>query len=644
MGNWSLPTLTSNYTTVLSELGARIDDAAKMNVNATGITNPPANMVYWDNVAFNWKYNIGTPGAPNWQPLATTYGINVSTANTLFTARTIGLSGGTVTGTGVSFNGSTNISILASIANSGVTAQAYGSASSYTTFSVGLDGRITTAASVALGTAAYANLSSITISGGTITGLTSIAVPTILNNALGGIQWDNTNNLLKIGTGAAQSTIPTTNPTTATTITNYSMSTGCSWGGTTIPVLKGGTGAITEAAARTNLGLGSISTQAANNVSITGGTISTTSITLKNSVSAAPTVEGVIEWDSDNETLVIGTGAATATILPISPTSATNFTLSKRTFDNTCVWNGIDIAVADGGTGVSSITGILKGNGTSAFTAATAGTDYLVPTGSAASLTNFPTFNQNTTGQAKGLGRSDGGLDVYHVQSRWDGVYWVLAGYSSDTTLHAGVKVAYATNSGACSGTATTSTTANALNTVNSYTGVNFTATGTIIANGAITSGAPITGGGTLTIHGSYGDVNIYPSSTSTFARYSSGPGHKFTTSANVTTFAIDGSGNVTASANITAYSDIRIKTNIEKITSALDKVSQLNGYTFDRTDIETSRQTGVIAQEVLKVLPEAVISVENGTYGVAYGNMVGLLIEAIKELRTEVAELRSSK
>ena len=58
------------------------------------------------------------------------------------------------------------------------------------------------------------------------------------------------------------------------------------------------------------------------------------------------------------------------------------------------------VAVANGGTGATTLTGILKGNGTSALTAAIAGTDYLAPTGSAASLTNFPTFNQNTTGNA----------------------------------------------------------------------------------------------------------------------------------------------------------------------------------------------------------------------------------------------------
>lgn len=107
---------------------------------------------------------------------------------------------------------------------------------------------------------------------------------------------------------------------------------------------------------------------------------------------------------------------------------------------------------------------------------------------------------------------------------------------------------------------------------------------------------------------------------------------------------------NIWTSGNVTAYSDIRVKTNIELIPDALDKVCQLNGYTFDRTDITHDehgvpevpiRQTGVIAQEVLEHLPEAVMGDEEGHYSVAYGNMVGLLIEAIKELKEEIEELK---
>ena len=58
------------------------------------------------------------------------------------------------------------------------------------------------------------------------------------------------------------------------------------------------------------------------------------------------------------------------------------------------------LAVANGGTGATTLTGIVKGNGTGALTTATAGTDYLAPNGSATNLTNFPTLNQNTTGNA----------------------------------------------------------------------------------------------------------------------------------------------------------------------------------------------------------------------------------------------------
>ena len=97
----------------------------------------------------------------------------------------------------------------------------------------------------------------------------------------------------------------------------------------------------------------------------------------------------------------------------------------------------------------------------------------------------------------------------------------------------------------------------------------------------------------------------------------------------------------ISAVGNITSTSDSRFKTNLQRITSALSKVNQLNGYTFDRTDIETSRQTGVIAQEVLLVLPEAVTGTKDA-YSVAYGNMMGLMIEAIKELNAKVTDLQN--
>jgi len=95
--------------------------------------------------------------------------------------------------------------------------------------------------------------------------------------------------------------------------------------------------------------------------------------------------------------------------------------------------------------------------------------------------------------------------------------------------------------------------------------------------------------------------------------------------------------GNFVASGNVTAYSDERLKTNIETIPNALEKVNALRGVTFDK---DGERGLGVIAQEVEKVLPEVVLEGEEYK-SVAYGNIVGVLIEAVKELTKEVEDLK---
>lgn len=98
--------------------------------------------------------------------------------------------------------------------------------------------------------------------------------------------------------------------------------------------------------------------------------------------------------------------------------------------------------------------------------------------------------------------------------------------------------------------------------------------------------------------------------------------------------------GTLTSTGNITAYSDRRLKKDLVKITNALDKVCKLTGYTFTRID-NNLKQTGLIAQDVKAVLPEAVSTSEDGILGVSYGQLAGLLVEAIKELKAEVADLK---
>lgn len=103
-------------------------------------------------------------------------------------------------------------------------------------------------------------------------------------------------------------------------------------------------------------------------------------------------------------------------------------------------------------------------------------------------------------------------------------------------------------------------------------------------------------------------------------------------------------SGSLTASGNVTAYSDINLKENIEVIPNALTKLSEIRGVTYDRKDLVGRRQAGVIAQEVEAVLPEVVMTNEEGIKSVAYGNLVGLLIEAVKELKAEVETLKQER
>lgn len=127
------------------------------------------------------------------------------------------------------------------------------------------------------------------------------------------------------------------------------------------------------------------------------------------------------------------------------------------------------------------------------------------------------------------------------------------------------------------------------------------------------------------------------------------------------------GFGEIRAGGNITAYySDERLKENITPLTGSLLKVTQLRGVTFNSNDVaeqngylDKSRQVGVIAQDVVKVLPEAVklapfdtiyddeqneISKSGENYlTVQYDKIVPLLIEAIKDLKQEIEDLKSS-
>jgi len=105
-------------------------------------------------------------------------------------------------------------------------------------------------------------------------------------------------------------------------------------------------------------------------------------------------------------------------------------------------------------------------------------------------------------------------------------------------------------------------------------------------------------------------------------------------------TLDMSAAGAATFNNDVTAFSDERLKSDIETITNALDKVMNMRGVTFTRDGREG---TGVIAQEMQKVMPE-VVHDKSEYMSVAYGNLVGVLIEAIKELKEEVDELKNRR
>jgi hypothetical protein len=154
-------------------------------------------------------------------------------------------------------------------------------------------------------------------------------------------------------------------------------------------------------------------------------------------------------------------------------------------------------------------------------------------------------------------------------------------------------------------------------------------------------SGAYFTGGVTVTsldVASSQPTIWMYDADEANFAMHVNSNLWYVLNNSSSGVMYVDQSGNFTAAGNVTAYSDERLKSNIVTIPDALEKVKALRGVNFTK-DGEAS--TGVIAQEVQKVIPEVVH--EGDEYlSVAYGNLVGVLIEAVKELSAEVEALKA--
>ena len=145
---------------------------------------------------------------------------------------------------------------------------------------------------------------------------------------------------------------------------------------------------------------------------------------------------------------------------------------------------------------------------------------------------------------------------------------------------------------------------------------------------------------GTDTINGTAGDLTLEPNESVTMLLNNASNGYLVVHRGLGDNINIPGT--IVAGGNITAFSDERLKEDIEDIEDALDKVMQLRGVTYMMPTSSEDRQMGVIAQEVEPIVPEVVF--DSGPYkAVAYANMVGLLIEAVKELSARVEELENA-
>lgn len=136
----------------------------------------------------------------------------------------------------------------------------------------------------------------------------------------------------------------------------------------------------------------------------------------------------------------------------------------------------------------------------------------------------------------------------------------------------------------------------------------------------------------------------IYYESTGRWAQYYSHSNNCWGIGSSTTSSSYgiyDSAGGIYSTGNITAYSDRRAKENIVPIENALETVEKIQGVKYNKIGQEKT-EVGFIAQDINEHLPEVVTYAEDiDQYGVAYGNVTALLVEAVKELSAEVKRLK---
>jgi hypothetical protein len=403
------------------------------------------------------------------------------------------------------------------------------------------------------------------------------------------------------------------------------------WNGGTIQPAYGGTGLTTFAAANNALYSTSSSALAAGTLPIAaGGTAGTTATTAFNNLSPITTTGDLILGNGTNSATRLGIGASTYVLTSNGTTAAwatppgssvlniTDFTATASQTSFTVTYtvglvegvyrNGVKLGLAD--YTATSGTAIVLASG------ATAGDLIQVVYFTAVAVTNV--VNSISFGST-GLTPSTASTGVVTVA----GTLAIASGGTGATTASAAFDALNPM-------TTTGDIIYESSPTVAARLGIGSTGQVLTVAGGlpswAAAAGATITG---TTTAGTYYVVGTTSTSGS------------LTTASISNTNAVSYNANTGAltAVSMVSSSDERLKSNIQTITNAVQTVESLRGVSYLRND---RPEIGVVAQEVEKILPMLVHEDPEGYKSVAYGNMVGLLIEAVKELSAEVKVLKA--
>ena len=502
----------------------------------------------------------------------------------------------------------------------------------------------------------------ITLDDATLTNLTVTEALNVTNTGIGTIvTFDSTTGTITNLTGTA-GTITTFDSTNGT-ITNLTSTNITSTNGTitnltgtagTITTLNSTTGTITNLTGTAGT-ITTFNSTDANLINISGTNLNYSGIstlgTVKVSSGIITATSGIVTYYGDGSNLTGLAGvAALQSVLNVGNNSTTGINVTGVITATTFV--GALTGTATTTTNIPNLTGAITsantttslgsfsssdlataltdktGSGSAVFATSPTLTTPALGTPSSGTLTNctFPTLNQNTTGSAATLttGRT--------IAITGDLAYTSPSFNGSGNVTAAGTLATVNSNVGSFgSGSSIPTITVNAkgLITAVSTSAISAPNNGTLTLN---VSGTGLSGSQTFTAN---------QSSAATFTVTSNA------TSANTasTIVARDGSGNFTAgtitATNVNSTSDINLKENIKTVENSLDTLTQLRGVSFDWK--ETGKGSyGVIAQELEEILPDLV---KNGEVkSVNYNGLIGVLIEAVKELSEEVKELKRTK